>query len=298
MITLSNGCKLLYLTASGAMGYNGRGWLHEQLFRLLGLLDVRLFIHRAKTITLPPREGNFRWYKPWDCVRPIWADGRIVGTVNAYGLTNPGLDWFLSFIAPYLRDKSIPLIASIFSDSKDSPKELGIMASRLGKLGFVAIEYNTSCPNTGHGVEKNVETVVKGVDAIEQNCDLPIGLKLSVAQDVDSIVCEVKHKVQYLDINSVPWHMIFPGIKSPLEKFGGGGVSGKIAQRLTWALGKRLKSISDVPVIWPSIWDDKDVAIAREMGADAESYGSVCLCKPQFPTSSVRRDRKNEICAS
>ena len=129
MITLSNGCKLLYLTASGAMGYNGRGWLHEQLFRLLGLLDVRLFIHRAKTITLPPREGNFRWYKPWDCVRPIWADGRIVGTVNAYGLTNPGLDSVVYRPVPQ-RQEHTPDCLHLFGQQRQS--------ERIGNHGITA----------------------------------------------------------------------------------------------------------------------------------------------------------------
>ena len=294
MITLSNGFRFEYVTASGAMGYHGRGWLHEQLFRWLGLLDIRLFTHRVKTITLSPRKGNFRWYKPWDCVRPVWSNGKIVETVNAYGLTNRGLDWYLKWVEPFAWDESISLIASVFSDSEDSARELGIMASRLGKLPFVAIEYNTSCPNTKHGMQKNVGTIVRGVNTIEKNCDLPIGLKVSVAQDVEAIVCEVSGKIQYLDINSVPWSAIFPDHASPLAKFGGGGVSGKVAQPFTWALARKLKGITNVPVIVPSIWDYADIPRLRAEGFKAFSFGAVCLVKSWFPTSCVRKELREK----
>jgi dihydroorotate dehydrogenase len=289
MIALSNGYSFEYATASGAMGYNGKGWIQEQPFRWLGLLDTSLFTHRMKTITLAPRKGNFRWWKPWDCVKPILDDWKIVGTVNAYGLSNKGLDWFLNWIAPFIKDRSTPLIASIFSDSEDSTRELGIMASKLGKLPFIAIEFNTSCPNTRHGVQKNIEQISKGVEAIEQNCNLPIGLKISVAQNVEDIIGAVAGKIQYLDINSVPWKFVFPFQKSPLAKFGGGGVSGKVAQPFTWALTEKLAKITSVPVIGPSVWDFQDIKKLRALGAKAISFGSVFLCHPSRPTSFIKK---------
>jgi len=292
MITLSNGHKLERVTGSGAMGYNGRGWAHEQPFRWAGLLDVHLFTHKVKTITLPPRKGNFRWWKPWDCIRPIWRDGRIVGMLNAYGLTNLGLDWFLDWIIPFIKDTSIPLIASIFSDGEDSARELGIMASKLGKLPFVAIEFNTSCPNAGHGVQKNVEQIKKGVNAIEKNCDLPIGLKVSVAQDVEAVLYEVASKIQYLDINSVPWNFAFPDRISPLAKFGGGGFSGEIAKPFTWKLARKLKGITTVPVTVPSMWNSTDATTMKAEGFEIFSYGSVFMPYPWYPTLDVRRDKK------
>lgn len=291
MMMLSNGHSFEYMTASGAMAYDGKGWPQEKLLRFFGLIDIFLFTHVMKTITLLPRKGNFRWWKPWETVKPIWRGLKIVGTVNAFGLTNPGLDWFLQKVAPRIC-YTIPLVASVFSDSEDSPKELGITASKLGKFPFVGIEYNTSCPNAKHGIQKNVEKIAEGVDAIEQNCDLPRILKVSVAQDVEAIITAVKKKIQAISINSVPWNMIFPGRESPLAKFGGGGVSGKIAQPITWALAEELQSITDVPIIVPSMWDYKDIGNRRAKGFKAFSFGSVFLCKPWVPTYYVRKDQK------
>lgn len=292
MITLSNGHSFKYATGSGAMGPNGRGYKHEQPLRLSGLLDLHLFTHRLKTITLPPRKGNYRWWKPWDCIRPIWENGKIVGTMNAFGLTNPGFEWFLPWITPYARDTSIPLIVSIFSDAENSAEELGHMALKIerSRLPFVAIEFNTSCPNTGHGVEKNVETIVRGVRAIRRNCDLPLGLKVAVGQDYETILKEVEGEIQYLDINSVQWRIIFPDRISPLAKYGGGGVSGKIAQPYTWNLVENLVSITSVPVIGPGMWKYGDLAQVRTLGAKAVSFASVFTFFPWRPTLYVRRD--------
>ncbi len=36
MITLSNGHKFEYMAASGALGFDGKGWLHERLFLVIG----------------------------------------------------------------------------------------------------------------------------------------------------------------------------------------------------------------------------------------------------------------------
>jgi len=106
MITLSNGYKFEFMTAS-AMGYNGEGWPHEQPLRLLGLLDVHLFTHEMKSITWLKREGNFRWWKPGDCIKLIWENGKIVGVANAYGLSNPGFGWWVKNIGPKIDQSKI-----------------------------------------------------------------------------------------------------------------------------------------------------------------------------------------------
>lgn len=88
MIKLSNGRKLEFLVSSGALGYDGKGWPWEWPLRWAGLLRPEEFTAVTKTLTLEPRKGNLRWYKPWDVLRPL-GNGNWV---NAIGLTNPGLD--------------------------------------------------------------------------------------------------------------------------------------------------------------------------------------------------------------
>ncbi|MFA6526508.1 MAG: hypothetical protein WCT26_03820 [Candidatus Buchananbacteria bacterium] len=93
-----------------------------------------------------------------------------------------------------------------------------------------------------------------------------------------------------IDINSVPWTIVFPHRKSPLEKFGGGGVSGRVAQPFTWALAQKLARLTAIPVIWPSMWDYSDLHVARCLGAQAVSFGSVFIRYPWRPTQFVRRE--------
>src|SRR6185369_4551400 len=104
MIMLSNGHKFEYMAASGALAYNGKGWLWERPLVGLGLIEPRLFTIVIKTLTRKPRKGNLRWWKPWTCVRLIPG-----GSVNKVGLTNPGIDWWCWEVAPTIDFKKLSI---------------------------------------------------------------------------------------------------------------------------------------------------------------------------------------------
>lgn len=281
MITFSNGHCFEYMTASGALGFAGKGWPWEWPLRWAGLLDPSLFTNVIKTLTLKPRKGNLKWYNPLGCIRPMRG-----GIVNAVGLTNPGIDWWIKNIGPKVNSSKIPLIGSILGE----PSELAIMAAMLNNFDLVGLEVNASCPNTQDDILKNTEKVIRGCESAKRKSRLPILLKVSAAHDMEKIVRQTGGMVEAYSINSVPWHMVFPGRKSPLAKFGGGGVSGKIAQPFTWLLVEKLVSMTSAPVIGPSVWDFKDIAKLRAMGAKAVSFGSVFICHPWRPTRFVRID--------
>lgn len=293
MIKFTNNYSFEYMTASGAMGYDGRGWTHEQPLRWLGLLDVSLFPHVMKTITSPPREGNFRWWKPWDCIRFIWEDGKIVGVANAFGLTNPGINWWIKTVGPKLDSSKIPLVGSIFGE----PRELAKMAGILNDFDLVGLEVNASCPNTDDDTLSNSDRVIQSCAVVAESSRHPVVLKVSVVHDIEKIMPAVRGMVEAVSVNSVPWHIAFRNRQSPLAKYGGGGVSGKIAQPFTWAFAERLKSITDIPVIAPSVWDYEDIGTLRAKGFGAFSFGSVFLPHPCRPTSYVRKN-KREILAN
>ena len=71
MISLSNGHTFEYMIASGALGFDGKGWIWERPLVRLGLIKPELFTVVIKTLTRNPRPGNLRWWKPWTCVRLI-----------------------------------------------------------------------------------------------------------------------------------------------------------------------------------------------------------------------------------
>ncbi len=284
MITLSNGFRFEYVTASGALAYDGKGWPWEWPLRWLGIIDPSLSLNFIKTLTLPPRKGNLRWYKPWNCVRPMFG-----GACNAVGLTNPGPDWWAKKIGPKVNSSKIPLAGSIFGDQLAGLK---IMARILNDFDLVALELNASCPNTNDGLLKNSQLVVDSCLAVAETSWHPVGLKLSVVHDAEKIVPAVQDLVEFFSVNSVPWHIIFPNRKSPLEKLGGGGVSGKIAQPFTWPFAEKLQTMTDIPVIAPSVWDFQDLALLRKKGFRAFSFGSVFLCHPWRPAMYIRKDLK------
>ncbi|MFZ2484831.1 MAG: hypothetical protein WAW81_02745, partial [Minisyncoccia bacterium] len=194
MITLSNGHRFEYMVASGALGFDGRGWPWERPLVALGLIRPELFTVVLKSLTRHPRAGNLRWWKPWDCVRLI--DG---GSVNKVGLTNPGIDYWCNKIAPTISFHHLRLVSSIFGEEH----ELVEMATRLNQfINLVGLEVNVSCPNTGHAIE-TAETVVKAVRAVKAASHHPIIVKVSVDQDYMTIARHLIGIAEAISLNSV-----------------------------------------------------------------------------------------------
>jgi dihydroorotate dehydrogenase (NAD+) catalytic subunit len=239
-----------------------------------------------KTITLRPREGNYRWWKPWQTIRPIWENWKIVGSVNAFGLSNPGIDWWAREIGPKVDSSKIKLVGSIFGP----PEDVAEMADIMNDFDLVAVELNISCPNDKGDVLSNTAMAMKSCEAVKKVCRHPMIVKLSVAHDFEEIVKALDGIAEALSINSVPWNIIFPGRRSPMARFGGGGVSGPVARPFTWAFLKELKAITSIPVIGPSAWYYEDFPGLRALGARAISFSSIFLFHPCWPTAYVRRD--------
>lgn len=281
LIELSNGHNFEYMAASGALGFDGQGWFWERPLKLLGLLDPSLFTIVIKTLTLSPRKGNLRMFNPFGCIRLMRG-----GTINAVGLTNPGIEYWCDKIAPRVDFVRNPITGSIFGE----PDELVRIAKMLNDFDLVALEINASCPNTGEDLTANADKIISACGRVKQVSRFPLILKLSVVHNVEEIVDQVKGIIQAFSINSVPWAVIFPNRRSPLAHLGGGGVSGRIVQPYTWALVKRLARLSEIPIIGPSVWDYGDIERVRSCGASAIAFGSVFIPYPWRPTLYARRD--------
>ena len=101
------------------------------------------------------------------------------------------------------------------------------------------------------------------------------------------ILPKVQKIIDAISINSIPWKIIYPNKKSPLEHFGNGGVSGKPAQIINWQFMQEIINSSPVPVIAPSIWDKKDIETTKHMGAKAFSFGTRFLLTPWAPNQII-----------
>ncbi len=172
------------------------------------------------------------------------------------------------------------------------------MADDLNDFKIPALEINASCPNTNDcDILSNAARVIEGCKAVAEVTDFPIILKVSVVHGANRIIPRVESICEAFAINSVPYPVVFPGKKSPLLHLGpgGGGVSGLDAQTYTWGLVAKLKSMTKVPVIAPSIWKYEDIAWLRGMyKADAFSFGALSLIAPWLVTKYIRMDLQKQ----
>lgn len=289
MVILSNGHAFEYMVASGALAFDGKGWLWERPLVWLGLIKPELFTVVIKSLTRNPRSGNLRWWKPWTCVRLIPG-----GSVNKVGLTNPGVEWWCREIGPKLDFQKFPTAGSIFGNER----ELVEMAQMLNRFNLVALEVNVSCPNTGHAIEQ-AQMVIDSVKAVKRASRHPIIVKVSADQDYLAIARGLVGVAEAISLNSVPWKTVFTnGEQTPLWKLerqvggGGGGVSGKPAQKHNWAAVEALATQGSLPVIGPSAMEFEDMEKLRRLGAKAIGFGAIHLRAPWKPTLFVRKEMK------
>jgi dihydroorotate dehydrogenase (NAD+) catalytic subunit len=102
------------------------------------------------------------------------------GLINAIGLENVGLDYFLKTKLPYLRSQQVPVIVNIFGNTLEEYAEL---ASCLNEVdGIAALEINISCPNVKQGgmlFGTDPEAAAGVVGAVRRCTALPLITKLT-----------------------------------------------------------------------------------------------------------------------
>jgi dihydroorotate dehydrogenase (NAD+) catalytic subunit len=149
------------LVASGTFGYAKEMETILDLKRLGGVLP--------KTITQSPRPGN----APWRTVETS------AGLLNAIGLDNDGIDYFLENHWPYLKRTGADIIVSIAGKSQE---DFVALADRLNEAtGLTAVELNVSCPNVSGGVDfgTNPQLCLEVVSGVRRVLGCPIITKLT-----------------------------------------------------------------------------------------------------------------------
>src|ERR1700731_2591810 len=114
------------LVASGTFGYARE---------MAGVVDfTRLGGIIPKTVTRQPRAGN----------APPRTVETASGMLNAIGLDNDGIDYFIKNHLPYLRTLPAAIIANIAGETETEFVEMAAMLGR--EPGLAALELNLSCP--------------------------------------------------------------------------------------------------------------------------------------------------------
>lgn len=223
------------MTASGTFGY-GREF--EDLFdlgRLGGII--------VKGTTLHPREGN-----PY----PRMAETPS-GMLNAVGLQNKGVDYFLSHILPEISHYNTRIIVNASGSCLEDYVEVCRRLSEAPRVD--AVEVNISCPNVKQGgmafgtTCDGAASVVKAVRKAYPGC-LIVKLSPNVT-DINGIARAVEAE----GADAVSLVNTFLGMaidverRKPLLSTITGGLSGPcirpIAVRMVWQVAKAVK----IPVV-------------------------------------------------
>ncbi|MCS6919285.1 MAG: HisA/HisF-related TIM barrel protein [Fimbriimonadales bacterium] len=287
MIKFSNGEQVEFFTGSGALGFDGRGWWWEYPLRWMGVLNPRDFAIVVKTLTLRPRKGNLRWYAPWRCVRLIRG-----GAVNAVGLTNPGVDWWLRACYPRMRRMGLQIVVSVYPESLD---EARAFAQKLRPLQIAAIELNASCPNVAH-CEADAVSHVRQMAETLADTGHPLIVKVGYDQPYVAIARALEGVAEAIHaINAVPWRLVYPSQPSPLARLGGGGVSGEPIRPFVREAVQRLADATTLPIVaGGGIYTLQDLQELWTLGARAFSIGTLFLRAPWMPNRLVRAWRESQ----
>ena len=254
------------LVASGTFGYAKEMEAMVDFSKLGGIVP--------KTVTQNPRAGN----------PPPRTCETSAGMLNAIGLDNDGLEYFLANHLPYLRNLPTKIIGNIAGKTE---KEFFEMAQRISKeTGLSALELNLSCPNVSGGVDFAIdpEKTARVIRGVKEFCNLPIIAKLTPNVTDVSVIAQAAAEA---GADAVSLVNTFMGLAIDWKKKrfvlgnGTGGLSGPaikpIALRIVWQVAKKVK----IPIIGiggiASVDDVMEFILA---GASAVQLGTVNFYDP------------------
>ena len=223
------------MTASGTFGY-GTEYADFMDINRLGAIIV-------KGTTLNPRQGN-----PY----PRMAETPS-GMLNAVGLQNKGVDYFVDHIYPEVRKFQTNVIVNVSGSSIEDYAQCASIINTLDDIP--AIELNISCPNVKQGgmaFGVKPESAAQVVSAVRKAYDKTLIVKLS--PNVTDIT-EIARAVEGAGADSVSLINTMLGMaidaerRKPILSTVTGGMSGPavkpVALRMVWQVAKAVK----IPVI-------------------------------------------------
>lgn len=269
------------LTASGTFGFG------EEFSDFIDLNRLGGFI--VKGTTLEPREGN-------DYPRMVETPS---GMINAVGLQNKGVDYFINKIYPRISHYDTNIIVNV---SGAKIEDYVAVAEKLNELkGIPAIEVNISCPNVKHGgmaFGTSPQGAAEVTQAIRKAYNGTLIVKLS--PNVTDIVSIAK-AVEAEGADSVSLVNTFMGMAIDVERRRPylstitGGLSGPairpIAVRMVWQVAHAVS----IPVIGlGGIMNSRDALEFIMAGATAIQVGTANFVDPQTTVKII--DGIDEYC--
>ena len=262
------------MTASGTFGYGEEFADFIDLNRLGGII--------VKGTTLHHREGN-----PY----PRMAETPS-GMLNAVGLQNKGVDYFIEHIYPRIKDLDTRVIVNVSGSCIDDYVAVCEKLSPLDKVA--AVEINISCPNVkqgGMGFGTTCSGAESVTSAVRKAYDGTMIVKLT--PNVTDIT-EIARAVEAAGADAVSLTNTFLGMAIDVEKRKPmlstitGGLSGPcirpIAVRMVWHVANAVK----VPVVGlGGIASGRDAIEFLLAGATAVQIGTANFVDPQVTVKAI-----------
>lgn len=262
------------MTASGTFGYGEEFADFIDLNRLGGII--------VKGTTLHHREGN-----PY----PRMAETPS-GMLNAVGLQNKGVDYFIEHIYPRIKDLDTRVIVNVSGSCIDDYVAVCEKLSPLDKVA--AVEINISCPNVkqgGMGFGTTCSGAESVTSAVRKAYDGTMIVKLT--PNVTDIT-EIARAVEAAGADAVSLTNTFLGMAIDVEKRKPmlstitGGLSGPcirpIAVRMVWQVANAVK----MPVVGlGGIASGRDAIEFLLAGATAVQIGTANFVDPQVTVKAI-----------
>ncbi len=262
------------MTASGTFGYGEEFADFIDLNRLGGIV--------VKGTTLHPREGN-----PYP--RMVETPS---GMLNAVGLQNKGVDYFIEHIYPSIKDYDTQIVVNVSGAQAD---DYAAVCRKLNGLEKVAaVEINISCPNVKQGGMTFGTTVDGAQSVVKEARKAYDGTMIVKLTPNVTDVTEIARAVEDAGADAVSLTNTFMGMAIDVEKMRPclstvtGGLSGAcirpIAVRMVWQVSKAVK----IPVIGlGGIMNGRDAVEFMLAGATAVEIGTANFIDPQVTVKAV-----------
>lgn len=255
------------MTASGTFGYG------EEFSDFIDISQIGGII--VKGTTLHKREGN-----PY----PRMAETPS-GMLNAVGLQNKGVDYFIQSIYPRIKDIPTNMIVNVSGSTIEDYVKTAEMIDELDHIP--AIELNISCPNVKQGgmafgvSAKGASEVVKAVrKAYRKTLIVKLSPNVTNISEI-ALAVEESGADSVSLINTLLGMAIDAERRRPILSTVTGGMSGAavkpIALRMVWQVAKAVK----IPVIGlGGIMNWKDAVEFMLAGASAIQIGTANFIDP------------------
>lgn len=261
-------------TASGTFGFGEEFTDFMDLNKLGGIF--------VKGLTLKHREGN-----PY----PRMAETPS-GMLNAVGLQNKGVDYFINSIYPNIKDFDTEIIPNVNGSTIEDYVEV---TEKLNEVdGINSIELNISCPNVKEGgmaFGVSCPSAIAVTEAVRKAYDKTLIVKLSPnVTDITEIAkgVEVAGADAVSLVNTFLAMAIDANTRKPILSTITGGLSGPaikpIALRMVWQVYNAVK----IPVVgMGGIMNATDAIEFMLAGSTAIQVGTANFIDPQISVKII-----------